>query len=115
MVQVIPRNSRKRSTAATLTTVSAVYYTCPVGYLTQITRIIISNGSNSTQTATLRWYHKEDDTTYTIINAVTLAGNSATNFDFDLHMGSEDRLEAFTAAGTAVTILFSYHEEYVGT
>jgi hypothetical protein len=115
MVQILPRNVRKRSTAATLTTVSIVYYTCPVGYNTQINRIILSNGSNSNQNATLSWYNKEDNTTYTIINAINLAGNSATNFDFDLHMGSEDRLEAFTAAGTSVTVLFSYDEEYVGT
>ncbi len=115
MVQVLPRNIRSRSTAATLTTVSAVYYTCPIGYHTQINRIILSNGSTSNQKATLNWYNKEDNTTYTIINDISLAGNSATNFDFDLHMGSEDRLEAFTASGTSVTVLFSYHEEYIGT
>lgn len=114
MVQILPRNIRRRSTAATLTAVNTVYYTCPAGYNSQITRIILSNGSNNNETATVKWYNKEYNTTYTIINAITLAGNSATNFDFDLHMGSEDRLEASTATGSSVTILFSYDEEYVG-
>ena len=114
MVQVLPRNVRSRSEAASLTTVNTVYYTCPVGYSTQVNRIILSNGSNSNKTTTLKWYHKEDNTTYPIINAVVQIGNSVINYDFDLHMGAEDRLEASTETNATVTLLFSYHEEYVG-
>ena len=114
MVQVLPRNVRSRSEAASLTTVNTVYYTCPVGYHSQINRIILSNSNASNKTTTLKWYHKEDNTTHTIIGAVVQSGNSVTNYDFDLHMGAEDRLEASTETNATVTLLFSYHEEYVG-
>lgn len=115
MVQVLPRNVRSRSNGASLTTVNTAYYTCPVGYNAQINRIILSNSSVSIKTTTLIWYHKEDNTTHTIIGAVSQAGNSVTNYDFDLHMSAGDRLEASTETDSTVTLLFSYHEEYVGT
>ena len=115
MVQVLPRNIRSRSKAASLTTVNTIYYTCPVGYSTQVNRIVLSNGSNSNKTTTLKWYHKEEDTTHLIINAVVQAGNSVINYAFDLHMGAGDRLEASTETDATVTLLFSYHEEYIGT
>ena len=114
MVQVLPRNVRSRSEAASLTTVNTVYYTCPVGYHAQITRIVLSNKNASNKTTTLKWYHEEDSTTHTIIGAVSQAGNSVINYDFDLHMGAGDRLEASTETNSTVTLLFSYHEEYVG-
>ena len=114
MVQVLPRNVRTRSEAASLTTVNTVYYTCPVGYRASITRIVLSNKNASNKTTTLKWYHEEDSTTHTIIGAVAQAGNSVINYDFDLHMGAGDRLEASTETNSTVTLLFSYHEEYVG-
>jgi len=115
MVQVLPRNIRSRSKAASLTTVNTIYYTCPVGFSTQVNRIILSNGSNSNKTTTLQWYHKEDDTTHPIINAVVQIGNSVINYDFDLHMGAGDRIEASTEENSTVSLLISYHEEYIGT
>jgi len=115
MVQVLPRNIRSRSKAASLTTVNTIYYTCPVGYSTQVNRLILSNGSNSNKTTTLQWYHKEDDTTHPIINAVVQIGNSVINYDFDLHMGAGDRIEASTEENSTVSLLIAYHEEYIGT
>jgi len=92
MVQVLPRNIRSRSKAASLTTVNTIYYTCPVGYSTQV-----------------------KDTTHPIINAVVQSGNSVINYDFDLHMGAGDRIEASTEADSTVSLLIAYHEEYIGT
>ena len=91
---------------------SDVVYTCPNNHDAIITFLHISNGAASTGNVSIQWYHKEDDTYYTIVNNKSVAGqdvyNMITSDRLFLHQG--DKITAFNGGGTmGVTVSVEEH------
>jgi hypothetical protein len=71
MVASLNYNSATESITVTATAGGAssnVVYTCPNFYDAIVTFLHVSNGAVSTDNVSIQWYHKEDDTYYTIVN-----------------------------------------------
>ena len=89
-----------------------VLYTVPNFHDATIEFLHVSNGGVSTDTVSIQWYHKEDDTYYTIVNNKSIAGNDVYNMITSdriyLHQG--DKITVFNGGGTmGVTISVEEH------
>ena len=52
-----------------------ILYTVPNFHDATIEFLHVSNGGSSTDSISIQWYHKEDDTYYTIVNNKSISGN----------------------------------------
>ncbi len=91
-----------------------VLYTCPNNFDAEVTFLHITNGASSTDSVSVQWYHVEDTTYYTILNAKQIAGNDT----YDIiqggnyfYMHSGDKIVAFNGGGT-LNITLSAKEYY---
>jgi len=80
-----------------------VLYTCPANHDAEIDFLHITNGATSTDNVYIQWYHADDTTYYTIVNAKSIAGNDV--YDvlqgsnvFYLHAG--DKIVCYNGGGT---------------
>ena len=92
---------------------SNVVYTCPNNHDAVITFLHISNGASSTGNISIQWYHKEDDTYYTIVDNKFISGqdvyNMITSDRLYLHQG--DKITAFNG-GDSMGVTVSAQEHY---
>ena len=112
----LPYSTATESVSVTATAGGAssnVVYTCPNNYDAIITFLHVSNGSVSTGNISIQWYHKEDDTYYTIVNNKSVAGQDVYNMitadRLFLHQG--DKITAFNGGGT-IGVTVSVEEHY---
>ena len=80
-----------------------VLYTCPNNFDAEIDFLHITNGGASTDTVYVQWYHAEETTYHTIVNAKQIAGNNV----YDIiqggnvfYMHSGDKILAYNGGGS---------------
>lgn len=86
---------------------SDVLYTCPPFHDAEITFLHVSNGSASADNISIQWYHADNTTYYTIVNAKQVAGHDVYDVmdasRMYLHAG--DKITVFNGGGSlGVTI-----------
>ena len=91
-----------------------VLYTCPSNFDAEVDFLHITNGASSNDNVSVQWYHAEDTTYHTIINAKQVAGNDVYDVIqggnvFYMHAG--DKIVAFNGGGT-LSITMSGKEYY---
>ena len=80
-----------------------VLYTCPANFDAEVDFLHITNGAASTDTVYVQWYHSEQSTYHTIVNAKQIAGNNV----YDViqggnvfYMHSGDKIVVYNGGGT---------------
>ena len=110
MVQPISFDTATESVAVTATSGGAsadVLYTTPAFHDATVEFLHVSNGASSTDSISIQWYHKEDDTYYTIVNNKSVSGNDVYNMITAdrLHLHAGDKIVVFNGGGSlGVTI-----------
>jgi hypothetical protein len=108
-------NTATESVAVTATAGGAssqVLYTCPNNYDSVITFLHVSNGAASTGNVSIQWYHKEDNSYYTIVDNKSVSGNDVYNMITSdrLYLHAGDKITVFNGGGTmGVTISVEEH------
>ena len=105
MVQPISFDTATESVAVTATSGGAsadVLYTTPAFHDATVEFLHVSNGASSTDSISIQWYHKEDDTYYTIVNNKSVSGNDVYNMITAdrLHLHAGDKLVVFNGGGS---------------
>lgn len=107
------KNTKNRMVGATLTTSNVDIYTVPARYTSYVTSIIISNQTASSATVSLDWYDYASSTYYTLMEQVSIAGNSIIQIsDEPLTLQQADKLRALASANSAITITIKVEEEF---
>ena len=117
MVQPRAFDTATESLTVTATTGGAssnVVYTTPSYHDATVEFLHVSNGAASTDNISLQWYHKEDNTYYTIVNAKSIAGNDVYNLITSdrLHLHAGDKITAFNGGGANMGVTISVKEYY---
>jgi len=117
MVQPRAFDTATESLTVTATTGGAssnVLYTTPSYHDATVEFLHVSNGAASTDNISLQWYHKEDNTYYTIVNAKAIAGNDVYNVITSdrLHLHAGDKITAFNGGGANMGVTISVKEYY---
>ena len=117
MVQPAAFDTATESIAITATTGGAssnVVYTVPNFHDATVEFLHISNGAASTDNVSIQWYHKEDNTYYTILNNKSIAGNDVFNMITSdrLHLHAGDKITAFNGGGSSLGVTVSVKEYY---
>jgi hypothetical protein len=78
-----------------------VLYTVPNFHDATIEFLHVSNGGASTDTVSIQWYHKEDNTYYTIVNSKSVPGQDIYNMITAdrLHLHAGDKIVVFNGGG----------------
>ena len=78
-----------------------VLYTVPNFHDATIEFLHVSNGGASTDTVSIQWYHKEDNTYYTIVNNKSVPGQDVYNMITAdrLHLHAGDKIVVFNGGG----------------
>ena len=78
-----------------------VLYTVPNFHDATIEFLHVSNGGVSTDTVSIQWYHKEDNTYYTIVNNKSVPGQDVYNMITSdrLHLHAGDKIVVFNGGG----------------
>lgn len=78
-----------------------VLYTVPNFHDATIEFLHVSNGGASTDTVSIQWYHKEDNTYYTILNNKSVPGQDVYNMITAdrLHLHAGDKIVVFNGGG----------------
>lgn len=78
-----------------------VLYTVPNFHDATIEFLHVSNGGVSTDTVSIQWYHKEDNTYYTIVNNKSVPGQDVYNMITAdrLHLHAGDKIVVFNGGG----------------
>jgi hypothetical protein len=111
----LPYDTATESIAVTATSGGAssdIVYTCPNNHDAIITFLHISNGAASTGNISIQWYHKEDNTYYTIVDNKSISGQDVYNMITSdrLHMHQGDKITAFNGGGSmGVTVSAQEH------
>ena len=105
MVQPISFDTATESVAVTATSGGAsadVLYTVPPFHDATVEFLHVSNGAASTDSVSIQWYHKEDNTYYTIVNNKSISGNDVYNMITAdrLHLHAGDKLVVFNGGGS---------------
>lgn len=81
---------------------SDVLYTCPSFHDAEITFLHVSNGAASNDNISIQWYHADNTTYYTIVNAKQVAGNDVYNVITSdrLHLHAGDKITVFNGGGS---------------
>ena len=79
-----------------------VLYTVPPFHDSTIEFLHVSNGAASTDSVSIQWYHKEDNTYYTIVNNKSISGNDVYNMITAdrLHLHAGDKIVVFNGGGS---------------
>jgi len=79
-----------------------VLYTAPAFHDATIEFLHVSNGASSTDTISIQWYHKEDNTYYTIVNNKSISGNDTYDVITSnrLHLHAGDKIVVFNGGGS---------------
>ena len=110
MVQAATFDTATESVAVTATSGGAnadVLYTVPPFHDATVEFLHVSNGAASTDNISIQWYHKEDNTYYTIVNNKSIGGNSTYDVITSnrLHLHAGDKIVVFNGGGSlGVTI-----------
>jgi hypothetical protein len=93
---------------------SNVIYTVPNFHDATVEFLHISNGTASTDTVSIQWYHKEDNAYYTILSNKSIAGNDVFNMITAdrLHLHAGDKITAFNGGGSNLGVTVSVKEYY---
>ncbi len=111
----LPYDTATESIAVTATSGGAssdIVYTCPNNHDAIITFLHISNGAASTGNISIQWYHKEDNTYYTIVDNKSISGQDVYNMITSdrLHLHQGDKITAFNGGGSmGVTVSAEEH------
>ena len=116
MVQPISFDTATESVAVTATSGGAsadVLYTVPPFHDATVEFLHVSNGAASTDNVSIQWYHKENNTYYTIVNNKSIAGNDT--YDVisanRLHLHTGDKIVVFNGGGS-IGVTISCKEYY---
>ena len=117
MVQPAAFDTATQSVAVTATTGGAssdVVYTVPNFHDATVEFLHISNGAAATDNVSIQWYHKEDNTYYTILNNKAIPGNDVFNMITSdrLHLHAGDKITAFNGGGSSLGVTVSCKEYY---
>jgi len=117
MVQPIAFDTATESVTVTATAGGAssnVVYTVSNFHGATVDSLHISNGAASTYTVSIQWYHKEDNTYYTILNNKSIGGNDVYNMITSdrLHLHAGDKITAFNGGGSNLGVTVSVKEYY---
>lgn len=110
MVQPAAFDTATESVAVTATAGGAsanVLYTVPNFHDATVEFLHVSNGAASTDNISIQWYHKEDNTYYTIVDNKAISGNEVYNVITSdrLHLHAGDKIVVFNGGGSlGVTI-----------
>lgn len=101
-------------TAASGGASSTVIYTTPPYHDATVEFLHISNGASSTDNVSIQWYHKEEDTYYTIVNNKSISGNDVYNMITSdrLHLHAGDKITAFNGGSDNLGVTVSVKEYY---
>ena len=116
MVQPISFDTATESVAVTATSGGAsadVLYTVPPFHDATVEFLHVSNGAASTDNVSIQWYHKENNTYYTIVNNKSIAGNDVYNMITSdrLHLHTGDKIVVFNGGGS-IGVTISCKEYY---
>ena len=105
MVQAATFDTATESVAVTATSGGAnadVLYTVPPFHDATVEFLHVSNGAASTDNISIQWYHKEDNTYYTIVNNKSIGGNSTYDVITSnrLHLHAGDKIVVFNGGGS---------------
>ena len=105
MVQPAAFDTATESVAVTATAGGAsanVLYTVPNFHDATVEFLHVSNGAASTDNISIQWYHKEDNTYYTIVNNKSISGNDVYNMITSdrLHLHAGDKIVVFNGGGS---------------
>jgi hypothetical protein len=117
MVQPAAFDTATESVAVTATAGGAssnVVYTVPNFHDATVEFLHISNGGSSTDNVSIQWYHKENNTYYTILSNKSIAGNDVYNMITSdrLHLHAGDKITAFNGGGSNLGVTVSVKEYY---
>ena len=117
MVQPAAFDTATESVTVTATTGGAssnVVYTVPNFHDATVEFLHISNGAAATDNVSIQWYHKEDNTYYTILNNKAIPGNDVFNMITSdrLHLHAGDKITAFNGGGSSLGVTVSVKEYY---
>ena len=89
-------------------------YTCPPNHDATIDFLHISNGSSSTQNATIQWYHADTNTYHHIVNDKSIAGKDVYNIITSdrIHLHAGDKISAFNGASGNLEVFISVRQYY---
>ena len=85
-----------------------VLYTCPANYDAEIDFLHVTNGAAATDSVYIQWYHADDTTYHTIVNAKQVSGNDVYDVIqggnvFYMHAG--DKIVTYNGGGDMVITL----------
>ena len=117
MVQPAAFDTATESVAVTATAGGAssnVVYTVPNFHDATVEFLHISNGGSSTDNVSIQWYHKENNTYYTILSNKSIAGNDVYNMITSdrLHLHAGDKITTFNGGGSSLGVTISVKEYY---
>ena len=117
MVQPAAFDTATESVTITATTGGAsgnVLYTCPNFHGATVEFLHVSNGAVSTDNVSIQWYHKEDNTYYTIVSNKSIPGNDVYNLITSdrLHLHAGDKIVVFNGGGANLGVTISCKEYY---
>ena len=117
MVQPVSFDTATESITVTATAGGAssnIIYTVPNNHDATVEFLHISNGAASTDNVSIQWYHKEDNTYYTIVNGLSIGGNDIFNVITSdrLHLHAGDKLTAFNGGGSNMGVTVSAKEYF---
>ena len=117
MVRSLNFNTATESITVTATAGGAssnVVYTCPNFYDAIVTFLHISNGASQTDNVSIQWYHKEDNTYYTIVDNKSISGNDVYNMITSdrLYLHAGDKITAFNGGSNNLGVTVSVEEHY---
>jgi hypothetical protein len=117
MVQPVSFDTATESITVTATAGGAssnVIYTVPNNHDATVEFMHISNGASSTSNVSIQWYHKDDNTYYTIMNDKSIGGNDIFNVITSdrLHLHAGDKLTAFNGGSSNMGVTVSVKEYF---
>ena len=117
MVQPAAFDTATESVTVTATAGGAssnVVYTVPNFHDATVEFLHISNGAAATDTVSIQWYHKDNNTYYTILSNKSIAGNDVYNMITSdrLHLHAGDKITTFNGGGSSLGVTISVKEYY---
>ncbi len=109
-------SNKKRTVALTLTTSPQDVYVVPAAFKSDVSSILVSNGSDSTVNVTLQWYSAANTTSYDIMDAVRIKPRSILQITNSLFLDKNDKITGFASVGSsAITVSIRAEENFANS
>jgi hypothetical protein len=109
-------SNKKRTVALALTTSAQDVYVVPAAFKSDVSSILVSNGSNSSVNVTLQWYSAANTTSYDIMDAVVMKPRSILQITNSLFLDKNDKITGFASVGSsAITVSIRAEENFANS